>query len=388
MKICFYKNSAGGYNAEDGGVQRISRVLSEELTLLGFEVLYLSTASTKAPAQTDVHFLPDVEIATENNISALHTFLKEKEIDVFLNHSGFNDKTLRLLAGVPEDVKVISVHHNCIRCLYERYADMFRINRGALINRVVNTFGLWWLVKRLYLVRNTFLWNKMLGLSDAAVLYFESFAEELYDLNGIKSEKIKIITNPSPFDLKEEASERFSKNIVYVGRIEENQKRIDRLLTLWSRLHQAFPDWTFDMVGDGSYLSTAKAKAKELGLDRITFHGKQDPLPYWDKADLFTLTSDFEGFGMVLMEAQSRGVVPITFNCFSAVHQLVNDNVSGYIINDFDEEEMFEKTAELMRDVDKLRSFKQNAVKSTGPYDRKVIAQKWVDLFNEINGDK
>lgn len=91
------------------------------------------------------------------------------------------------------------------------------------------------------------------------MVYFDSFVHELKELYNIDSSKIHVITNPAAFDPIRPDELRINRKVVYVGRIVENQKRIDKLLTLWKRLHNDYPDWTFDLVNDGSYMQRAKA---------------------------------------------------------------------------------------------------------------------------------
>ena len=63
------------------------------------------------------------------------------------------------------------------------------------------------------------------------------------------------------------------------------------------------------------------------------------------------LTSDFEGFGMVLIEAQARGVVPITFNCFSAINEVVENNISGLILDNDTIQDNYEKIKKIINKV-------------------------------------
>ena len=260
---------------------------------------------------------------------------------------------------------------------------MFRINRPRLLTSIVSTLGAWDIVKRMFIIRNRGLWKDMLDNSSAVLLYFDSFKEELNDLFKVSSNKIKTIANPSPFGARANVTD-VNQRIVYIGRIEENQKRIDILLELWKRLHEDFPNWDFDLVGDGSYLSKVHSYIAENNLDRITVHGKKDSLPFWDNTDVFTLTSDFEGFGMVLIEAQSRGVVPVAFRCFSAIDKIIENGRTGFVIDDYNFEEMYTKTASLLKDKEMLLRFKKHAIKQTDFFQKEKIASQYKELFVSV----
>jgi glycosyltransferase involved in cell wall biosynthesis len=385
MRVCFFINSRDNFNPQGGGVQRITRVVANELTNLGVVTYLLSMPNESEKITFDEReiALPNQKVDSKENILFIREFIEKEGIEVFINQDGFNSHTLNLLAKIQGSTKIISAHHNCILCLYERYPEIFKFGRDPKLTNIVNLFGLWGVIQFLFKIRQVYLWHRMLRLSNGAVLYFDSFKNELRSLTGITSDKIHVIPNPAPFDIIEN-KESFNKRIVYVGRIVENQKRIDRLMELWKRLHEDFDDWTFDLVGSGYYLEVAKDFAKKNNLERIYFHGMQNPLPYWDNGDIFTLTSDFEGYGMVLIEAQARGTVPITFNCFSAIGDVVERNKSGIVINDNNLDSMYYEVKKLMDNRNQLLAMRKAGYEQVKKFDKSKIANSWLDLFNSL----
>lgn len=385
IKLCFFAANSTNFDPQSGGVQRITRVLSDELFKLGVKVYFLSLPNL----DVEINYkkkeivLPSSKIDSAENVTFLKQFLATQKIDIFINQDGFRPQTLNLLKQVQGLTKIISAHHNCVLCLYEKYIDIFKINRNATLTKVVTNLRLWGIVKYLFKVRQKFLWQKMLRLSDKVVVYFDSFIEELKALTGIESDKILAIANPAPFEILDK-KKQLNKRLVYVGRIIKNQKRIDKLMELWKRLHNEFEEWRFDIVGSGNYLNEAKKYAKVNKLDRIKFHGMQDPLPFWDSADIFTLTSDFEGYGMVLIEAQARGTVPITFNYFSAIGDVVENQNSGIIINDFEIDSMYVEVKKLINDNILLSNMKQAGARQVGKFDKGEIVSKWYKMVKEL----
>ncbi len=385
IRVCFFINGNDNFNPQGGGVQRITRVLSEELSKLEVVTYFLSMPNYNEEINYKENelVLPSQTLDSKENIHFLRNFIKAKEIDVFINQDGFNPRVLNLLNKIRDLAKIISAHHNCILCLYDRYPEIFKFNRGVLFTRIVNAIGLWGGVKFLFKVRQKILWARMLRLSDGVVLYFDSFQKELKTLTGIESDKIHIISNPAPFEISNNRKS-LQKKIVYVGRIVENQKRIDRLMELWRRLHNEFSDWTFDLVGSGYYLEEAKRFARRYDLNRIHFHGMQNPLPYWDDADIFTLTSDFEGYGMVLIEAQARGTVPVAFDCFSAIGEVVERDKSGIIVTDHSLDSMYVEVKKLMKNKEKLLNMRSSGSEQVKKFDKSTIAMRWKELFHNI----
>jgi glycosyltransferase involved in cell wall biosynthesis len=387
MKICFFVNSNDNFNPNAGGVQRITRVLVDEFSKGGIETIFVSMPNTKKTINYEHNefCLPSGDLNSQENITYIKKLINQKKIKIFINQYGIDLTSINFIKKIKNDVQIISAHHNCISCLNDKYREIFKQGRSPILTKLVDNLRLWILVKYLFRLRQKFIWSKMINISDAVVIYFNSFENELFELTGIKSKKIHIIPNPSPYIPRLRADNLVHKRIVYVGRVIELQKRIDILMELWKKLHQNFEEWAFDMVGDGAYLETAKQYAKDNGLNRITFHGIQDPLPFWDESDIFTLTSDFEGYGMVLIEAQSRGTVPVTFNCYSAISEVVENNKSGIILKENTVEEAYEIIKNLIENEDEILRMRHEGVLQAKKFDKQLIAKQWLNLFKKIS---
>ena len=386
MKVCFYTPNAGTFQSREGGVQRITRIIKEELEKKGVQVFLCTTAyaSNLQYKEDGLYVLPGKIEDEPSNRKAFARLIQQEDIDVVINQAAYSKPSLNLMDALRGKVKIINAHHNCVRCHYEHYPFIFKSNRPKWIGNAISSLRLWPLVKALYLKTSKRQWLRAVHQGDAFVVYFDSFVQELNDLYRIQYERVHVITNPAAFEPLREEELRINKKIVYVGRIIENQKRIDKLLSLWKRLHEAFSDWSFDLVGDGPYMQKAKAFVKENKLERIAFHGFQDPEPFWLEGDIFTLTSDFEGFGMVLTEAQALGTVPVAFECFSAIHEVIDHYKSGLIISDYDEEQMFQGVKHLIENPSVLMDFKRAGLHKVGYFDKEKLASKWYSLFNKV----
>ena len=96
------------------------------------------------------------------------------------------------------------------------------------------------------------------------------------------------------------------------------------------------------------------------------------------------MVSAFEGFGMVLVEAQAYAVVPFAFNCFSAIHDIIKNNDDGVIIELFDLNDYALKLSELIKNEPLRKVMASNAQKAVKKYDVKKIVNNWVSLFESI----
>ena len=175
-----------------------------------------------------------------------------------------------------------------------------------------------------------------------------------------------------------------TKTLLYVGRIDFSQKRVDILIEIWNRLFKKFPEWKMVIVGAGPDLAKAKEIANNLGTQRIYFEGRQNPEPFYEKASIFCMTSSFEGFGLVLVEAQTYGVVPVAFNSFASVSDIIQNGETGFLVDPFDKKKYVEVLSDLMNNKEKLLSISKNCMEAAKKFNLEEIGNQWIDLFNSL----
>jgi glycosyltransferase involved in cell wall biosynthesis len=190
------------------------------------------------------------------------------------------------------------------------------------------------------------------------------------------------IPNPAPYE--NIGSYTKKKELLYVGRINTTQKRLDLLLLIWKALHTRFEEWSLNIVGDGEELDMIKDKSKEYNLTNIYFHGECDPRPFYERASIFCLTSSFEGLPMTLLESMQFGVVPIAFNSFPAVIDLIESGVNGYVIEPFNIDEYVNKVSVLISDEHDLDKFSKASLNKIKEFDMEHIGLQWDCLFDKL----
>ena len=163
-------------------------------------------------------------------------------------------------------------------------------------------------------------------------------------------------------------------------------KRVDRLVSIWEEIYKKFPDWQFVLIGSGKELPNLRTMVKEKNLERITFLGKvEDIFPYYNKAAIFCLSSQMEGQGTVLMEAQQAGVVPIAFDCSAGVRGILSPNgENGILVKPFDMEEYVYKLSMLMNDPQMRKDIQKNILTKAKEYSVEVIVKQWDELFKSV----
>ncbi|MEG0789417.1 MAG: glycosyltransferase [Alistipes sp.] len=220
----------------------------------------------------------------------------------------------------------------------------------------------------------------------AYTLLCEAYKEPLCRMMQVDGAKFHAINNPL-LPLAEEVYPDKKQELIYMGRLTYEDKRVDKLLQIWALLYREFPDWTLSIVGDGAEKEALKQLSKDLSLERIFFRDyTTDPLQYYRHAAILCLTSDTEGWGMVLAEAQQAGVIPVAFDCSAGVRTiLAPTGENGMLVPPAAGIQGYAQTLrDLMSDEPMRRRIQQNGIIKAKQYDLDYIGAQWCDLFDSV----
>lgn len=176
-----------------------------------------------------------------------------------------------------------------------------------------------------------------------------------------------------------------SKLLLSIGRI-DYQKGYDLLLEVFSRFCAENNDWQLRIIGDGPLRETIRRKIADKHLvDRITMISSSNPIEKeYLNASIYIMTSRTEGLPMVLLEAQACGLPTISFNCQTGPADIINDGRDGYLIDNFDIDEMKNKLAALCADSDKRSAFGAHARMNIKKFFPEPVFNKWEIFFNQL----
>ena len=214
------------------------------------------------------------------------------------------------------------------------------------------------------------------------VVLTEEDKESWGELNNVV-----VIPNPVSFSTNH-SSNLTNKRLLSVGRY-DYVKGYDMLLRAWSKLESSFPDWRLDIYGAGNKEPYYKI-IDELGIDRkrCGLNGSTDNIKkeYLDSS-VYVLSSRFEGFPMVLLEAMSCGLPVVSFACPCGPRDAIVDGINGLLVRNGDVDELVKALSRIMSNEELRSSISKAAIDSIKRYNIDSIAKRWRTLFEEALND-
>lgn len=200
---------------------------------------------------------------------------------------------------------------------------------------------------------------------------------------------VTVIPDPITIEVKspEVKSEKCSKRVVTIGRY-AYQKGYDLLLQAWAEVVRQYPDWTLDIYGMGDQTGYRQLMT-DMGVDvyRCHLNGPvEDVTKVYLNSSIFVLSSRFEGFGLVLVEAMACGLPVVSFDCPAGPDEIITDSVDGILVPSGDVHVLAEKLIALMADEELRKRLGQQARQSAKRYDMTTIASQWTTLFEKVKG--
>ncbi len=199
---------------------------------------------------------------------------------------------------------------------------------------------------------------------------------------------VDYIYNPIDLDeIKNVASEKINLDFPYilsVGRLHP-QKNFLLLIKAFAK-SKLKNKYKLIILGEGSERHKLENLINHLGLkNKILLPGKVDnPFPYMKKAKFFVMSSNYEGFPNVLLEALACGTPVISTNCPTGPDEIIQHKKNGLLVPVGDEKSLTRAMEELDEDEQLYNICKNNAIESVKKFDVKLIAKQWEKLFEEV----
>jgi glycosyltransferase involved in cell wall biosynthesis len=206
-------------------------------------------------------------------------------------------------------------------------------------------------------------------------------ADDLRDYGALLGERVRQIPNPVE-ELDGGISDGTAKVVVAAGRL-NTQKGFDLLIEAWRPVAERHPDWTLRIYGSGPERPALERAAAGLPVE---LPGRTDALGAAMAAgSLFALSSRWEGFGLVLVEAMGKGLPVVSFDCPRGPSDIVTHGEDGLLVPPEDVPALTAALLELIEDPQRRARMAAAARATARRYEAAAIVPSWDALLRDLN---
>jgi glycosyltransferase involved in cell wall biosynthesis len=209
---------------------------------------------------------------------------------------------------------------------------------------------------------------------------------DLQEYDALLNGSVRLARIPNTVhDMHGSKADLSSTTVLAAGRL-VMQKGFDLLIPAFAQVHADHPEWRLRICGKGRMQETLERKIAENGMaDAITLAGPSDDIPgEMAAASIYVLSSRFEGFPLVLIEAMSKGMAVVSFDCPTGPAEVIEDHRNGLLVPHKDVEALAAGIAELIEDEELRRRCGAAATDTARDYSIAAIGPRWEALFEEL----
>jgi glycosyltransferase involved in cell wall biosynthesis len=178
------------------------------------------------------------------------------------------------------------------------------------------------------------------------------------------------------------------KRLLAVGRLHAD-KGFDLLIQAFATLAPSHPDWDLVILGEGDERAALEAQVGKAGLaSRISMPGRAGNVGDWyDSADLYVLTSRFEGLSNTLLESMASGLAAVSFDCDTGPREIVREGIDGVLVRpNGDVPALCKALADVMGNDGARQRMAQAATDVRDRFSATRVLQQWQELFDGVRG--
>lgn len=214
---------------------------------------------------------------------------------------------------------------------------------------------------------------------DRLVVLTEKDREAWTELSNVVT-----IPDPLPF-VPISVSSLSAKRVVAIARY-SHEKGIDLLLEAWSKVEKIQKEWRLDVFGDGERtLYEQMIGNLEIDQQRCHLHGRTNDVEYeYSQSSLFVLSSRFEGFGLVIIEAMSCGLPVLAFDCPWGPREIITDRKDGLLVDNGNVSQLADSIIFLIDHPDVRKQMGEEAKRKSENYRMENLAIVWKNFLEAL----
>lgn len=370
MNICILNESFGM-----GGIERVSSIIGKGL--INHNVLYYSMFDDKN------YYEIDHEVITLNS---------NIKVNKYLNHKNYIRKVLQ---GISVDFSPTWYHRDRIK-KFINWVEMNKIDvvivSGPLLISTISYLKKYTDARYIAWIHNNFqtymnIYTK--GFNKYFISSLKEADEVLVltneDLNDYSqfNENINLIYNPLTIT-NTQKSTLLNKNISFTARIAYEHKGIDYLIQVAKRLPN---DWTISIAGQGNDEEKLRKEIRENNIeDKLILLGAlndKELRKHYLNSSIYLMTSRWEGFGLVLVEAMDFGLPIIAFSQTGSDEVLANGKY-GILVENGNVSELTNQLTMLIDDIEKRKQYQKLSLERVEDFQVKNIIAKWNEVLLKI----
>lgn len=195
---------------------------------------------------------------------------------------------------------------------------------------------------------------------------------------------IYVIPNSFPF-YPDKPSLCENKQAIIVGRY-NSAKGYNYLIDAWKIVYQKHPDWIINIFGSGEYKDRVRKQIQDHGLQDVVI--MNNPIDHimeeYLKSSIYVMSSVFEGFAMVLLEAMSCGLPCVSFDCPYGPRNVITDGVDGILVEYLNSQALADNICKLIENEELRKRMGNNGRRNVLRFSREMIMPQWVELFKSL----
>ena len=300
---------------------------------------------------------------------ALETFLYEHKPDLIICTT-YTPFVIRMLGRLCPSMNIPFVIESHVSCFSNSMTYKFR--HRPIIHFFTTLFDNWTL-------GNVSRANLLIALTKGDASEWQRYID-----------RILVIPNPLPFYPKNVTLHDVCRHrILCVGRLHE-QKGFDMLIDAFAMVAHQCPEWHIDIIGEGSEKTMLEEKISRCQLkNRISLCPLTDSISdEYMQSDFFVLSSRYEGFALVLLEAMSCGIPCVAFNCKYGPEDVIEDGVDGLLVEDGNIKALSEKMLWMITHKKERKEMGIRARQSVARYKKENVMKEWESAYLSVLDSK